>query len=55
VSVETGIPPDVLADLDGFWLDALTEVLSAKAKAASGEPDEDSLDWDAMHPDDTDD
>ena len=39
--------------MDGFWLDAMFDVLSAKAKAMSGEdPNESSLDWDAMNPDD---
>ena len=38
--------------MDGFWLDAMFDVLSAKAKAMSGEEPESSLDWDAMNPDD---
>ena len=38
----------MLADLDGFWLDAMSGVLIARA---GGDEDE-SMDWDAMNPDD---
>lgn len=54
MAVETGIPPDYIAEMDTVWIDAMNDVLIAKVKAANGEDvDDASLDWDALNPDDT--